>query len=402
MKPAYGNNITYINPDNGIGYNGTPEKPIYYLNYPDEEPILDCKYVFTSGAYISGLVMYDVHWIRWKGLTIRNVYQRRENIEPKGIVGYPVSNMVFENMTVNNIGGCGWYMHSSVGVKGEGFGWDNLGYIPYDTIKYINCDTYQCCDTFKVNPGQTPGNMADGFKYIAYSGANISYEGCRAWHCSDDGFDLPTSASLVKVSNCWSFDHIYQGYNFEGNGFKIAGGSDSPTNFTDKTITNCLANMCNLGIFIMDNGSYQSNYYVNNNTLYRNEIGIQLRENPSTLISKVYFHNNIIFGTTTKDAAGRPYNLSTNSFYSESNNTWKYGEAGSLPNWEFTDNVSVDNSDFLSLNEKDLKKARNKDGSLPDINFLKLSKGSDLIDAGINAGLPFLGNSPDLGAFEME
>ncbi len=53
----------------------------------------------------TGLTGGDLH--------IRNVYQREANVEPKGIVGFPVSNMNFDRMTVHDIGGCGWYMHSA-------------------------------------------------------------------------------------------------------------------------------------------------------------------------------------------------------------------------------------------------------------------------------------------------
>ena len=43
---------------------------------------------------------------------------------------------------------------------------------------------------------------------------------------------------------------------------------------------------------------------------------------------------------------------------------------------------------------------RKADGSLPDIDFLRLVAGSHLIDAGVNVGLPFNGSAPDLGYFE--
>jgi hypothetical protein len=43
---------------------------------------------------------------------------------------------------------------------------------------------------------------------------------------------------------------------------------------------------------------------------------------------------------------------------------------------------------------------RQADGSLPEIEFLHLASGSDLIDAGVDVGLPFNGKAPDLGAFE--
>jgi hypothetical protein len=43
---------------------------------------------------------------------------------------------------------------------------------------------------------------------------------------------------------------------------------------------------------------------------------------------------------------------------------------------------------------------RNADGSIPDVGFLKLKKGSRAIDKGEDLGFPFPGEAPDLGAFE--
>ncbi|MBL0135867.1 MAG: cadherin repeat domain-containing protein [Chitinophagaceae bacterium] len=48
-----------------------------------------------------------------------------------------------------------------------------------------------------------------------------------------------------------------------------------------------------------------------------------------------------------------------------------------------------------------LDNARQTDGSLPVIPFMHLASGSDLIDAGINVGIPYNGTAPDLGAFEF-
>jgi uncharacterized protein (DUF2141 family) len=72
----------------------------------------------------------------------------------------------------------------------------------------------------------------------------------------------------------------------------------------------------------------------------------------------------------------------------------------------FSDNDSstpdrrLSNADFQSLDRSQLAWQRNQDGSLPEIEFMHLVSGSDLIDAGINIGLPFNGNAPDIGAFE--
>jgi uncharacterized repeat protein (TIGR02059 family) len=79
--------------------------------------------------------------------------------------------------------------------------------------------------------------------------------------------------------------------------------------------------------------------------------------------------------------AGRTRNISDH-------NTWDAG------------GPSVTDADFVSIDMTELKRARKGDGSLPDINFSKLKTGSALIDAGIDVGISFAGNAPDLGAFE--
>ena len=43
---------------------------------------------------------------------------------------------------------------------------------------------------------------------------------------------------------------------------------------------------------------------------------------------------------------------------------------------------------------------RQADGSLPNIDFLKLAAGSQMIDKGTDVGLPYTGAAPDLGAYE--
>jgi hypothetical protein len=44
--------------------------------------------------------------------------------------------------------------------------------------------------------------------------------------------------------------------------------------------------------------------------------------------------------------------------------------------------------------------SRQQNGSLPNINFLKLAATSDLINAGTDVGIAYSGSDPDLGAYE--
>jgi len=62
--------------------------------------------------------------------------------------------------------------------------------------------------------------------------------------------------------------------------------------------------------------------------------------------------------------------------------------------------VTADSADFTDLTEAAAAAPRQPDGSLP-LGFARLVSGSDLIDKGINVGVPYNGSAPDLGAFEF-
>jgi hypothetical protein len=62
--------------------------------------------------------------------------------------------------------------------------------------------------------------------------------------------------------------------------------------------------------------------------------------------------------------------------------------------------ASVTAADFVSLDTVVATNVRNADCSLPTNSLFRIATGSDLIDRGINVGLPFNGSAPDLGAFE--
>jgi hypothetical protein len=62
----------------------------------------------------------------------------------------------------------------------------------------------------------------------------------------------------------------------------------------------------------------------------------------------------------------------------------------------------VTEADFQSLEEDQLTRPRTAEGALPQMTFLHLVPNSDLVDGGVDLGLPFLGKAPDLGAFEAE
>ena len=66
----------------------------------------------------------------------------------------------------------------------------------------------------------------------------------------------------------------------------------------------------------------------------------------------------------------------------------------------FTLSVTVNSSDFLSIDQSLLTAARQSDGSLPVNNFMRLVTSSDCINKGTSVGLAYNGSAPDLGCFE--
>ncbi len=50
--------------------------------------------------------------------------------------------------------------------------------------------------------------------------------------------------------------------------------------------------------------------------------------------------------------------------------------------------------DFRSVDYAGADGPRKADGSLPLIEYMHLAQGSDLIDAGVNLGMPFAGSAP--------
>ncbi|MGA2408177.1 MAG: SwmB domain-containing protein, partial [Bacteroidales bacterium] len=97
----------------------------------------------------------------------------------------------------------------------------------------------------------------------------------------------------------------------------------------------------------------------------------------------------------------RPDILKNNISYSNgSANVFQSNQTRSNNSWQ--GGLVVSAADFASIDGTELELPRKADGSLPDMNFLHLVTGSDLIDAGIDVGIPFSGKGPDLGPFETQ
>jgi len=350
----------YYNPSASVGYDGTASEPIVYMNYPGETPILDCSNnVSIDFFYHRGLYIKYVDYVKFLGLTVRNVFEMDgAGVEIAWDIEYS-NNVTVERSTIYNVGGVCFRSLNS------------------DTITFINCDAYNACDTL----GNNPGNYGTGFNA---SGTNtsglVTFYGCRAWWCSDQGFSSP-AAQKVVFDHCWSFNNsgLYTG---DGHGFKIGYNA---SNYPDmlREVRNCMA-FCNT----------KDGYTTNEND-----------ENPMGYYS--YLYNNIAydndrFGFVTYVATPPGTRIFTNNIsYANGTNTYFYGTVNTYTtnSWNISP-YPVSDADFLSVDTTGVTGARQADGSLPELDFLKLVEGSDLIDAGTDVGLSFNGDAPDLGAFE--
>jgi hypothetical protein len=325
---------------------GTDSARYHLYAWPGERPLLD----FTGQAFGQRGVRLSGRYWHVRGLDIRKA----------GDNGMHVSG------SWNIIEFCSFSENQDTGLQlSNGAAWNSV----------INCDSY-----FNADPDN---GDADGFAAKLDVGTGNAFSGCRAWQNSDDGYDgylRPSDDITTTMENCWIFRN---GYLMDGspsvgngNGFKM-GGSDSPSLLRHNLVlTNCVAFDNRVKGFDQNNNKGSMTLY--NCTAFRNGTNYSL--NGAIAAGKTAtIVNGVVLGSPGPIAA----------FVVQQTNSW-------LP--PFT----VTTADFQSIDTAGVRGPRQADGSLPLLPFLRLAQGSDLIDAGTDVGLPFLGGGPDLGAFEYD
>ena len=277
---------------------------------------------------------------------------------------------IYENLKMHDGMGIGFYL-----VKGG----NNL---------VLNCDAWNNYDE------PNGGGNTDGFGMHPSEGdtGNV-LRGCRAWWNSDDGFDFIHSAEAVKIENCWAFYNGYKPGEFksagDGNGIKAGGygmNTDSKIAAVIPTheVINCLA-------YYNKTGGIYSNHHLGgldfiNNTSIHNRWNYNMtnrksaEENVDVDGYSHFLANNVAYDGREQDIYNVDYELSTmlnNSFH--------------------PDGVTLSEADFMSLDENELIAERNPDGSLPNINFGKLSTSSSLYGKGMGDETPAPSKAEILG-----
>jgi len=346
---------------------GTAGSPINYFAYPSEVPVFDLSNLTPSNR-VTGL---DVHcsYIHIRGLEVRGVHQYMSGQDSWG-VRIQGSNNTLEQLNVHNNDAPGIFITS---------GANNL---------VLNCDSH---DNYDFLEG---GGSGDGFGCHSSGGGNV-LSGCRAYDNSDDGFDFINAAGSCKVQNSFAFRNGWEPGTTtaagNGAGFK-AGGYGSPpmtpaSGAATHTVQQCVAFGNRAQGFYANHHPGRINFY--NNTAFNNPVNFNMTADSGYPSSHV-LRNNVAMATGSL--------ISAFTGGTDNNNSWTplMPASGSM-----TATVSVSAADFESVMQAEVLEPRQADGALPNIDFVHLVAMSDLIDKGVDVGLPFTGTAPDLGAYEF-
>lgn len=350
------------------GKSGTNGNMIKIYNYPGESPVIDFSdHTYSAGTGGQGIRLNNANYIHMKGIRLTQVRQVNE-ADPYPAYGIllesyssnTINNCIFEDIEVDHIGGQGIVIANNCS--------NNL---------FLNCDSHHNADPYSVSHY---GN-GDGFECGAANSANNIFRGCRAWHNSDDGFDFRLNNGLVTLDSCWAFRNGYipDSWSTGGNGvgFKIGQIQTAHTANVVRILTNCVA-FDNRSIAFHhspDGVNYDGSARIYNCIAYSNPnqgFNIQTLTTATDIV-----RNNIAYGNGSESEEAE----------TSDHNSWSGG-------------FTVTDADFVSVDTTGVCGARQSNGTLPELDFLKLASTSDLRDAGVYVGIDFEGTSPDIGAYE--
>ncbi|WP_255950003.1 right-handed parallel beta-helix repeat-containing protein [Streptomyces odontomachi] len=344
-----------------LNKSGSSGSPIQYLAYQGEKPVFDFSGM-KDDCRIKG---FDVtgNYLHLKGLEVKGVPQNNNlNHESWGI-WISGSNNTFEQINAHNNMGPGLFIQDGGG---------NL---------VLDSDSH---DNYDPNSSGGAGENADGFgAHISAGHPGNVFRGCRAWWNSDDGFDLINAYSSVTIENSWAWRNGYLPETTtsagNGNGFKAGGyGGDYDSGAVKHTVRTSVAFDNKAAGFYANHHPLANDFF--NNTSYNNHPDYNMLgvSSSGAAVALGNLRNNIAYkGTLLSNATG----------VNEANNSWNLG-------------VTLSDSQFQSVSTSGWDAARGSDGSLPTLSNLRLASNSSLIDKGVNVGLPYSGQAPDLGAFE--
>lgn len=399
-----------------VNQTGTADKRICVFAYPGdaERPVFDFsgqpRSTADEAASYRG-VMHNIganYW-HYRGLDFCNAADNGMKLEGS----YCVVEL------------CRFYGNEDTGLQ-QGFGKDSKGNNTRNTeFKYGRYNIIVNCDAYDNHDPWTNGGNADGFAIKLYPGPGNEFHGCRAWHNSDDGWDLYYTVFPIVVDNCWVLNNGFDKGN--ANGFKMGGCKQGGTSTGAHVFKNCIAafhakkgfdqNHHREGSYLINNLSFGNgiNYGYNmeepdyGNWVLRNCVGFAYGSQKMERNSAFTIAPDIEYCTwTTLD------------------NTNPMGEKASSNGTSYSKSIGNYASEYEDLSYETAIGARQENGELP-LKFGRLKAGSKLIDTAtpitdfktvdahktayeyadnapqnwsVTLNIPFVGKAPDYGPYE--
>jgi len=353
---------------------------IKYWAYPGETPLFDfTNMTISTSGYTFGFVISG-NWVHLKGIEECCVPMNTSSNNGFASEG---TNNIYELLNAHNNSGSGMQI-----------GGGNQA---------INCDSH---DNYDPTSAQGQGQNADGFGVHGQtSGPSTLIRGCRSWWNSDDGYDFINQEVPVTIEGSWAFGNGFATYGTysptsgNGNGFKMGSSKTGIRHL----IQNNVAWKNKANGFYANHSSGGNTWY--NNTSFQN--GTQFNMLASTWDAAGNRTDGVIL-------TGTKVHIMRNNLGYPNKNQYitGYGVDTQFNTWDL--NITPAAKDFLSITDPTVSSTgqavettspalgpRQADGSLPNVDFMKLAAGSAMIDKGTDVGLPFVGAAPDLGAYEF-
>ena len=353
-----------------ITTSGTSDKPIVIRSYEDEKPVLDFVQQLTEQS------------IGDRGILITGNYWWLFGLH----VTHAADNGIKLEGSHNRIERCEFSYNLDTGLQ-LGFGhkfsdtFPNLSandgtYCAYNDI--IDCDSHHNCDY-----DSNYGSDADGFACKMHNGKGNRFIRCRAWHNSDDAWDLFETDFDVILAECWAWDsgkaedHLWvkdyihksgsMSFSGNGNGIKLGGNGTGGSSKGIHYAYNCVAFNCNAGSSVkgFDCNNHKGGHVLIGCLAFNNSYDYMFESGGSDANTK--FYNNICLGKQEICVGSDDYNAISTPM---SKNGWTHHLV-----------TGIGRDDFISLDEEDALMPRAIDGSLPR-RFARLVRDSKMVDAG--------------------
>lgn len=407
----------YLSQTIKVNQTGTADKRICVFAYPGdtERPVFDFsgqpRSTSTEAASYRG-VMHNIganYW-HYRGLDFCHAADNGMKLEGS----YCVVEL------------CRFYGNEDTGLQ-QGFGKDSKGNNTRNTeFKYGRYNIIVNCDAYDNHDPWTNGGNADGFAIKLYPGPGNEFHGCRAWHNSDDGWDLYYTVFPIVVDNCWVLNNGFDKGN--ANGFKMGGCKQGGTSTGAHVFKNCIAafhakkgfdqNHHREGSYLINDLSFGNgiNYGYNmeepdyGNWVLRNCVGFAYGSQKMERNSAFTIAPDIDYCTwTTLD------------------HTNPMGEKASSNGTSYSKTIGNYASEYEDLSYETAIGDRRENGELP-LKFGRLKAGSKLIDTAtpitdfktidahktayeyadnapqnwsVTLNIPYVGKAPDYGPYEF-